>query len=268
MAAALPSRKKTLQPKWEQKHAEDGRRLAVAYLRVSTQIQGEEGLGMQAQHFDISNFASSNHYHVVKWFHEVQSGKHADAFKTRPVLKAAFDHALEVGATLIASKIDRLTRNPDFMGFLLTRQPVRFVIAQFGDTADRFTFRIFSVLAGEECRFISERTKAAMAQCRLQNKLIGCPKGLDRKLALPRDPIARTKDERALLYLPEISKLRDEGMSFSRVAETLNERGVSTPTGVNWTESNVSKCYTRGKAAEKRVMEILALDDIAHLSEK
>lgn len=212
---------------------------------------------MQAQHFDISNFAEANGYEVVKWFSEVKSGKHADAFKTRPILKQGFNYALEIGATLIVSRLDRLTRNPDFMGELLTKQPARFVIAQFGDSVDQFTYRIFSVLAGEECRFISERTKAAMEQCRIQGKLIGCPRGLNRRLALKADPIARTKEERALLYLPIISELRDDGSSFSEIAKILNDRNFLAPTGVKWTESNVAKCYKRGKMAEQQVAEIL-----------
>jgi len=47
-------------------------------------------------------------------------------------------------------------------------------------------------------------------------------------------------DEEAVMS--RISELRlEQGMSWKKVADTLNEEGIVTQTGVEWTESNVKK---------------------------
>lgn len=247
--------------RWAQLFTDDNRRRAVAYTRVSTEMQGEAGLGMQAQKHDIERFAAANNYTVTDWFSEVKSGAGDEGFKLRPILKRAFDHALTTGATVIVSKVDRLTRDPDFMGTLICKQPVRFVAVQFGDATERMAFRIFSVVADEERRFISERTRAALQDCKRQGIVLGCPIGTIKNIAFKNDPHVRTQDERALIFSAKILQYRNTGMQHAEIASTLNEAGELTPKGALWTDKNVSKYLKRGEEAQRKILEVLEEDE-------
>ena len=55
----------------------------IAYYRVSTQGQGRSGLGLEAQHKAVINFAASEAMQVVHEFIEVETGKGADALDKR-----------------------------------------------------------------------------------------------------------------------------------------------------------------------------------------
>ena len=61
----------------------------VAYLRVSTDAQGERGLGVEAQRAALVKFAAEQGRPIVAEFVEVASGKGADALTRRPKLAEA-----------------------------------------------------------------------------------------------------------------------------------------------------------------------------------
>jgi DNA invertase Pin-like site-specific DNA recombinase len=83
----------------------------VAYERVSTARQGASGLGLEAQRHAIDGFAASRGARILGRFTEVESGKRAD----RPELAKALQLARLTGATLVISKLDRLSRNAAFL---------------------------------------------------------------------------------------------------------------------------------------------------------
>ncbi|MBY5371815.1 recombinase family protein [Rhizobium leguminosarum] len=77
----------------------------VAYYRVSTQMQGKSGLGLEAQRHAVEQFAGS--HPIIAEYTEIESGKRND----RPELEAALDHAKANNAVLIIAKLDRLSRD-------------------------------------------------------------------------------------------------------------------------------------------------------------
>ena len=81
----------------------------IAYYRVSTDKQGQSGLGLEAQQAAVQHYADS----IVHSFTEIESG----ADNERPQLLAAIAMCRSMGATLLIAKIDRLSRDA---GFLLT----------------------------------------------------------------------------------------------------------------------------------------------------
>ena len=82
----------------------------IAYYRVSTDRQGQSGLGLEAQEDAVHNFAERNDGRIAATYREVETGKRTD----RPELHKAIAHARRAKATLLVAKLDRLARNVAF----------------------------------------------------------------------------------------------------------------------------------------------------------
>src|SRR5262245_62817766 len=83
----------------------------VAYCRVSTKQQGATGLGMEAQRAAVESYAKGIGAKVAGLYVEVESGKKSD----RPELARALAHAKRNRAALCVAKLDRLSRNVEFL---------------------------------------------------------------------------------------------------------------------------------------------------------
>lgn len=129
---------------------------AVAYYRVSTSEQGRSGLGLEAQKAAVEDYLARDEAILVAEFTEVESGARND----RPQLQAALKRAQLSCATLVIAKLDRLSRNAAFL--LTLRDAGTDFVAVDMPNANRVTMGIMAVIAEEERRLISERTKAAM----------------------------------------------------------------------------------------------------------
>src|SRR5664280_1292721 len=82
---------------------------AIIYLRVSTEEQGESGLGLEAQEATALDYCARRGFEVVEIVREVKSGKSA---KKRPLLTAAFDRCRRGEAEiLVAPTVSRLARS-------------------------------------------------------------------------------------------------------------------------------------------------------------
>src|SRR3954464_6699244 len=84
---------------------------------------------------------------------EIESGKQAD----RPALAKAFQACRLSRAKLVIAKLDRLSRNAHFL-LGLEKAAVDFVAADM-PAANRLTVGIMAMVADEERRLISKRTK-------------------------------------------------------------------------------------------------------------
>lgn len=198
----------------------------IGYLRVSTQRQGQSGLGLEAQQHALSG------YELEAVYTEVESGKRSD----RPELAKALAHAKEIGATLVIAKLDRLARNVHFItGLLEAGVPIE--CADMPE-ADRTFLQMAAVFAEWEGRRISERTKAALAQAKARGITLGSPDpskggkvtGKARKAAT-----AKVAPE----AMPIIRTLRKAGQSLRAIASALNEAGIPSAMGGQWYASSV-----------------------------
>ena len=87
----------------------------VSYLRVSTDRQGQSGLGLEAQRKAVLDFLNGGQWKLADEFVEIESGKRSD----RPQLAAALPACKRLKARLVVAKLDRLARNLAFISRLM-----------------------------------------------------------------------------------------------------------------------------------------------------
>jgi DNA invertase Pin-like site-specific DNA recombinase len=216
----------------------------IIYKRVSTKEQGRSGLGLDAQERDIALFLegfNAEPYKVLASFTDVLSGADAD----RPELKAALDLCRKTGATLLVSKLDRLSRKVSTIATLMEDKRITFRVAQM-PYADNFQLHIYAALAEQERLFISARTKAALAEAKGRGVQLGGLRDttMQRNAALKANAAARA-DKVAGIVLP----LRDAGKPLREIADHLNRAGVQTARGGRWQASQVKRVLDRLSAA-------------------
>jgi Resolvase, N terminal domain len=68
---------------------------AIEYIRVSSQKQGQSGLGLEAQREAVNRFCAAERFNIVASFIEVQTAK-GDTLDCRPKLKAALKAARKI----------------------------------------------------------------------------------------------------------------------------------------------------------------------------
>jgi len=213
----------------------------IGYIRVSTKDQGVSGNGLEAQHAAILKFAADNGYELVEIVKEVASGKLG--LQDRPVLKAAITKALKMKATLVVSKLDRLSRDAAFIMNLMNTR-VQFVIAQFGEQADPFMIHMYAVLGEKERKMIGQRTKDALTALQAKGVKLGGPNTGD-VYRLGNSANASKADTFAERMRPAIQRMLDAGMSMRAIAAEFNENGTTTARGGNWDAKTVSNIIAR-----------------------
>lgn len=210
----------------------------VAYYRVSTQKQGADGLGIEAQRNAVKAFANGN---VIAEFTEVESG----GKNNRPQIALALAYARQHEATLLIAKMDRLSRNSAFINNLL-EAGVDFIAAD-QPHATPLTIRILAAVAQEEREQISKRTKAALAVAKSRGVKLG---GVQ--------PSLRSKIDGFDAYIaPIIQSIIDSGKwSANAIAVELNERSVRSPKGGLWQAVTVQRVRQRIQEKDCSTQEI------------
>ncbi len=206
----------------------------VTYYRVSTQRQGQSGLGLEAQRSAVQAYLAGKE--IIAEFTEVESGRKTD----RPQLAAALALAKKQKATLVIAKLDRLARNVHFISGLLESN-VQFVAADMPE-ADRTFLQMVAVFAEWEARKISERTKLALAEAKLRGTKLGSPSPhIGSKAGL------KAINDRCNVYLENISPILqdivgDVGFNLRAIAARLQRRGIKTAKGLDvWHPAQVGK---------------------------
>jgi DNA invertase Pin-like site-specific DNA recombinase len=222
------------------------KRRFVAYYRVSTEKQGRSGLGLEAQRKAVEDLLNGNGGWVLSAeFTEIESGKSAD----RPELVKAIAAARIHGARLIVAKLDRLARNAAFL-LSLRDAGVDFIAADIPE-ATPLTVGILAVVAEDEARRISKRTKEALAAAKARGVKLGNPENLTdearRKGAHVSAEVRSDRaNQRAADLRPIIQGLRKKGAeSLRALARGLNEEGIPTARECAWTPTAVKRVLDR-----------------------
>lgn len=224
-------------------------RSIVLYLRVSTKEQGRSGLGVEAQRAALQRFAEAEGYVVAGEFLEIETGKGADALDRRPQLKAALGEARQRHCAVAVAKLDRLSRDVAFISGLMS-QRIPFVVAELGSDVDPFVLHLYAALAEKERKLISDRTRAALAAAKVRGvKLGGDRGGLAKGRATGTARSASVRAERANSFAADVAPaaraLQAQGKSLRAIANTLNDRGLTTARGSQWTAKGVQRVLQR-----------------------
>jgi DNA invertase Pin-like site-specific DNA recombinase len=223
---------------------------------VSTDRQGRSGLGLEAQKAAVAAYLNGGEWKLVAEFTEVESGKNAD----RPQLAAAFKAARLYGAKLVIAKLDRLSRDAHFL-LGLEKAGVDFVAADM-PFANRLTVGIMALVADEERRMISRRTKDALQAAKVRGQVLGGVReakqpgkrslaerlaGLKAANAVSASRRRQRAASRATDLSPILSELQAQGVtSLSAVARALTDRGIPTARGGKvWLPVQVARVLER-----------------------
>lgn len=213
----------------------------IGYIRVSTQKQGKSGLGLEAQKRAIRNMVNEDDVLIAE-YEEIESGKN----KERPKLLEAIQRCKETKATLVIARLDRLSRSLSFISQLMDNE-IDFVACDMKH-ANRFTIQIFGAIAEQEARFISKRTKAALAELKAKGIRLGSPENLTNK---SREKSLEVRKRNALMNEHNrkatalIAAMRKEKKSFSNIAVELNQSGFKTRRNSSFTAMTVKRLYDR-----------------------
>lgn len=228
----------------------------VAYLRVSTDRQGQSGLGLEAQQTAITAYLGTASRLLLPPFIEVESGRKAG----RPKLAEAIEKCRRTGATLLVAKLDRLSRNADFLRALIASD----VDVAFCDlphvppgAMGKFLLSQMVLVAELEAGLTSERTKAALAAAKARGVKLGGDRGY--RPTTPPNWTAgaeasvaargRIADHAAHRVAEAVRVIQEAGggdLSLRALAEALTLQGVPTPRGgTSWTATAVRRALLR-----------------------
>lgn len=200
----------------------------VAYYRVSTQRQGESGLGLEAQKYTVKVFCDGKGK-ILAEFTEVESGKK----NHRPQLEKALKCTKENNATLIVAKLDRLSRNAGFI-FTLKDSGVSFRACDVPEF-NTLTIGILATIAQHERELISQRTKDALAAKKAQGCRLGNPQNLSKSRAWEKSLEVRKAKAGVKYHASEARikalELKTKHFTLREIAQKLNEAGYKTPKG-------------------------------------
>jgi DNA invertase Pin-like site-specific DNA recombinase len=212
----------------------------VSYLRVSTEQQGRSGLGLEAQRSSVTDYLNGGRSKLLGEFVEIESGTKSD----RPQLQRALSTCRIHGATLVVAKLDRLARDAHFL-LGLKEAGIEFVCCDM-PSANRITVSIMAIVAEEEARLISVRTKAALQAAKARGVKLGTP-NLTRKTSRLGASVSgqnrsRRSKQRANDLRPLLDELRGHGIERpTDLARAFNERGIPTARGGQWSIGQIQR---------------------------
>lgn len=229
----------------------------IAYYRVSTQRQGQSGLGLEAQQEAVKKLITHRNGEIVRSYQEVESG----ANNARPQLTAALELAKEQSATLVVAKLDRLSRDARFL-LTLADGGVPILFGDFPDLdattpVGRMVLTQMAAVAEFERRRISERVSSALQAAKARGvKLGGYRNGTftDEIRESARVAQAAKANARSLELVATINQIDGDGtLSRTKLAAELNRLNIPTASRKgDWSTTTITRLLQRVEGIHER----------------
>lgn len=213
--------------------------LALAYVRVSTSEQAEQGASLDAQRSALTAEAERRGWDVEIVADEGLSARTLN----RPGLSSALARLDRKEADYLMSvRLDRVSRSVSDFGGLLDRAGrkgwglvLQSPNIDTSDPAGRFTVNVLASAAQYERELIGARTREGMAQRKAEGVVLGRPRTMAAGL------VDRVRSERVA------------GRSLRAIAEGLNAEGVPTAQGgAKWYASTIKAVLDSQRAEHKQ----------------
>ena len=218
-------------------------RRAIGYVRVSTDMQAQEGISLEAQQAAIQQYCSLHGLKLVTICQDVLSG----GKDQRPGLQDALRTLERSGDVLIVLKFDRLSRSiRHFCELYETyfKDGVKELVAiresiRLDSALGRALISILLVFAQMEREATGERTREAIHHIRQSGYHFGkAPYG---KKTIPAPDNPRMKvlvdDEAELAVIAQLKAWAAQDVGITEMAHRLNAAGTPPPQGERWTKS-------------------------------
>jgi DNA invertase Pin-like site-specific DNA recombinase len=223
-------------------------RIAIGYIRVSSEEQADSGLGLEAQRQRIRAYCEMKGLSLATIFEDagVSGGK---ALATRPAGAQLMAEARKKKPVLVVAKFDRLFRSVADAAQTIAdfdKRGIELVaIAEGFDMTNpygRAMAQMASVFAELERAMIRERTKAAMNVKRGRNERMshkipfGWDEGAEGVL------LWNEKEQRVIARMRQWQR---DGKSLRQIAAMLNDQGVEPKRAKTWLHSSVLRILAR-----------------------
>jgi len=226
----------------------------AAYLRVSTDRQAEEGLGLEVQEHAIREWARTNAHRISSW-HRDEGISGSNGLEHREGLADAFE-ALKAGtaAGLVVYRLDRLARD------LVLQEQLLADVRRHGA-------EVFST-SNAEASYLSDDPDDPSRK--LIRQVLGAVNEYERAMITLRLRAGRRrkhdtggyaygsppygyrshggtliKDENEQAALARMRELRQDGASYRRIADTLQTEGFRPKRGRLWYPMTIRQILTR-----------------------
>lgn len=221
----------------------------ISYLRVSTQKQGAEGLGISAQRAMCEQFVRGKGGEIVREFLDVESGKS----RTRAELWQAIEYAKANNVPLVIAKLDRLARDVEFT-FKVMNTGIEIYFTDM-PVVNTMILGVFASVAQYERELISARTKAAFAAKAARGET--WVRNTDTSVAVAASAKARTDARLEWIFESVVGKYVQQrwqqGWSFTEICNDLQRLYEISPdvycsrTGGRVSRGTLSKMITAYK---------------------
>lgn len=198
----------------------------VSWRRVSTQKQGQTGLGLQAQKDMIDYFVNAEGGELIADFSEVHTGTD---LLTCTELRKAINLCNKENATLIVAKHDRFRRVEQAL-YVYEEVRGRLFLCDVPN-CDKFTITIFWAIAEREALLTSIRTKGALKVAKQNGVKLGRPDIATAHDARKRAAVAKKENAKQRVDPKTwafIQLLIEKGLTNNAIATELNKAGYKT----------------------------------------
>jgi DNA invertase Pin-like site-specific DNA recombinase len=209
----------------------------VVYRRVSTKRQFNSGLGLAAQSESVRRFLATQPDAIVLGdFVEAETGKNDD----RPVLAKAVELCRKESATLLVSKIDRLSRSLRLI-MMLEQYRVPFIASDNPEMTE-LVCHILVAIGQAERKTIATRVREALRQAKLRGIKLGGPNIAEARRLANKARIEKAKAQNSRFRMVIRETMEKTGLTkLTDIAESLNLRGLRTSRGCPFTATQIHR---------------------------